>query len=175
MSTQKSERANRSNVPLLVGGLLIAASSTPGTTSGGVSSADGSIRTFESQGQQHIQPGETHPAYNSNPPTSGWHYPSPAEWGIYRDILPDELVVHNLEHGGIWISYRDSTDTVVIQQLETIANSYPSHIIVTYRPVNDTAIAVAAWGHLLVLDTVDEPQIRNFIDLYRMRGPENVP
>ena len=29
---------------------------------------------FASQGQAHIAFGSKHPEYNSNPPTSGWHY-----------------------------------------------------------------------------------------------------
>src|ERR1700733_10453690 len=64
-------------------------------------------QTFENQGQTHITEGSTdHPTYNSNPPTSGWHWPSPAAWGVYPNGQPDERLVHNLEHGGIWISYK---------------------------------------------------------------------
>lgn len=133
-----------------------------------------SSKSFPSQGQQHIQPGEAHPAYNSNPPTSGWHYPQPANWGIYRETLLDETVIHNLEHGGIWISYRDTDDQKTIQELEDIARRYPDHVILTYRPANDSSIAVAGWGRLLTLDSVDSQQIYNFINRYRLHGPENV-
>src|SRR3990167_4512427 len=57
---------------------------------------------FENQGQAHIKNGESHPPYNSNPPTSGWHYVLPANWGVYAKPLADEQAIHNLEHGGIW-------------------------------------------------------------------------
>lgn len=57
------------------------------------------------QGQDHIAEGNTHPAYNSNPPTSGWHYGQPASWGAHDHELADEQLVHNLEHGGVWIAY----------------------------------------------------------------------
>ena len=57
------------------------------------------------QGAQHISVGAVHAPYNSNPPTSGPHYAQPAAWGVYGSELLDEQVIHNLEHGGVWISY----------------------------------------------------------------------
>ena len=129
---------------------------------------------YPSLGQTHIADGSSHPPYNSNPPTSGWHYATPANWGIYHATLPDETLVHNLEHGGIWLSYRDANDTQTIAQLDAIVNQFPDHVILTYRPTDDKAIAVAAWGHLLNLDTADSKLILDFINRYIRQGPENV-
>ena len=43
-----------------------------------------------------------HGPYNSNPPTSGWHYGGgTAPWGVQTQPVADELSVHNLEHGGV--------------------------------------------------------------------------
>lgn len=125
------------------------------------------------QGAEHVNRGETHPSYNSNPPTSGWHYERPATVGVYREVLSDEALVHNLEHGEIWISYRDADDEETIRQLEDIVSRYTGGVILTYRPQNDAPIAVAAWGRLLTMDTVDSGQIHNFIARYRYKGPEN--
>lgn len=127
------------------------------------------------QGRAHIGPGAPHPAYNSNPPTSGWHYPTAARWGFYNDELPDELLVHNLEHGGIWISFKDSGDTDVVDALAALARSYRSKVIVTHRPKNDHRVAVAAWGHLMMLDRFDRDAIVDFIDRFKNKGPEFVP
>ena len=132
------------------------------------------LEDFPSLGQEHIANGATHPAYNSNPPTSGWHYASPAAWGIYNQTFPDEVLVHNLEHGGIWLSYRDTNDQQTIRQLTEIARQYPDHVILSYRPTNDRQIAVAAWGHLLKLDAVDNRVILDFINRYIRQGPESV-
>src|SRR3989338_5338229 len=62
---------------------------------------------FPIQGRDHIAVGAQHEPYRSNPPTSGSHYAQPADWGVYEQELPDEQLIHNLEHGGIWISYKD--------------------------------------------------------------------
>lgn len=128
------------------------------------------IPTLESP---HVQHGEQHPPYDSNPPTSGPHFAQPPNWGNYPEGLSDEALIHSLEHGGIWISYRDRNPEI-IQQLEDIARRYSSHVILTYRPTDDSPIAVAAWGRLLKLDKVDSGQIYNFIARYRFKGPENV-
>lgn len=124
------------------------------------------------QVSQHFGPAEAHPPYDSNPPTSGPHFPGPPQWGTYRAIFPDEKIIHNLEHGGVWISYRDISDPDQVHQLEAIAGRYPNLIILTYRPANDAPIAVSAWGRLLTLDRVDAAQINNFFLRYSGKGPE---
>ncbi len=127
------------------------------------------------QGRVHISQGESHPPYNSNPPTSGWHLPAPAPWGFYPSELPDELVVHNLEHGGIWISYKEPNNTQLVDKLEALSKQFPKKVIISLRRKNDSRIAVAAWDRLLKLDAYDEKQILAFIYAFRNRGPEDVP
>src|SRR3989344_6200472 len=70
------------------------------------------------QGRFHIDVGAPHPAYNSNPPTSGWHYEEWESKGVYKEQQPDEGLVHNLEHGYIWISYRPNASSEIVKQLE---------------------------------------------------------
>ncbi len=130
---------------------------------------------YPNQGRDHITRGTPHPPYNSNPPTSGWHDPSPAPWGFYTNEIPDEILVHNLEHGGIWISYRDPKDQEVIDKLSELIKRFRSKVIVTQRSRNDSRIAVAAWTRLVKLNQYDEQQILDFIKAYRNRGPERVP
>ena len=68
----------------------------------------------------HITEG-SRATYNSAPPTSGDHWHIPARRGFYEEILPDELVVHNIEHGNIVISYN--------LPLESDVSAPPSSII----------------------------------------------
>ncbi|MDP3741016.1 MAG: DUF3105 domain-containing protein [bacterium] len=126
-------------------------------------------------GRNHIAVGAEHEQYNSNPPTSGSHYEQWAKWGIYEQQLPDEQLIHNLEHGGIWISYKDKDNREIFDQLKDVAEDYSIKIILTHRPENDSPIAVAAWTRLLKMDNFDEKQIRNFIKAFINKGPEQVP
>lgn len=112
-------------------------------------------------GQQHVPVG-TNVDYTSNPPTSGDHWPKPAPWGVYGSPLPDEELVHNLEHGGIWISYT-GIDAATRRRLEALARKYQQAVILTPRPQNDAKIAVASWGRLMELSSYDEGRIVAFI------------
>lgn len=132
---------------------------------------------FEARSREHIPVGAVHPEYNSNPPTGGWHYDQPAQTGIYDKELPDEQLIHNLEHSHIWIAYRPDLPPDQIEKLAEIAKDYGSRIIMTQRAANDSPIALVAWQYLLKLDSVEEKQVRSFISTHRnIAGPErNVP
>jgi len=129
-------------------------------------------QTYEIQSREHIEVGASPPAYNSNPPTGGWHYADPADIGFYTSQLPDEQLVHNLEHGQIWISFRDADDQAAIDVLRDVQGRQPGTVIVTHRPENPARIAVASWGQLLLLDEPDVNQMAAFITRYKNRAPE---
>jgi Protein of unknown function (DUF3105) len=130
------------------------------------------IQTFPNQGQTHLSPGGKYTQYNSTPPTSGPHDPSPAPCGVTSQPIPNEVQVHDLEHGVIMVQYRPGLDQAQVQALERLGRSYSSHVIVAPYPGLNTPIAVTAWTRLMTLDRADEGKIRRFIDLYRQRGPE---
>src|SRR3990167_7267624 len=61
-----------------------------------------------SQGATHVARGQSHSSYNSNPPTSGWHWgDGVAGPGIKDEPVPDELVLHSMEHGAAVVWYKD--------------------------------------------------------------------
>ena len=99
-------------------------------------------QAFADQGREHIAIGASHLHYNSNPPTSGPHYLQPAPWGIYQHELPDEALVHNLEHGGIWISY-NNIDQATKQEIEALAKQHADKMIFTPRARDDAKIVLA--------------------------------
>lgn len=123
------------------------------------------------QGQEHVQAG-TDVDYSSNPPTSGAHWPQPSEWTIYPRPVPDEMLVHNLEHGGIWISHK-GIDAATRQKLEALAAKYPQAVVLSPRPQNDeSGIALASWGRLQKLTAYDEGRIVAFISANVNKSPE---
>jgi len=66
--------------------------------------ADLQATTLKELGRNHITDiaGQQ---YNSNPPTSGSHFPLWAKRGVYATPLSDGYLIHSLEHGYIIISY----------------------------------------------------------------------
>ena len=141
----------------------------------------------------HVGPEETHPAYNSNPATSGWHYNFPARWGIHDEVLPDETLVHNLEHGGIRLHYNcpDGCSELLAQlagfavrsdgdwldqyiedlveagqtgSLNRARNIEGNYkVVLSPYPDMDTTIALAAWTYLDAFNEFDADRIIDFI------------
>jgi hypothetical protein len=130
---------------------------------------------IEVLGQNHIQDGTAFNGYNSNPPTSGNHYASPAPARFYDRELPDEQVIHNLEHGHVWITYKPNLSGEIIDMLKDFSGG---NVIVTPRSKNDADIALAAWGRLdkfnLEAGGFDKQRIKDFISRYQNKGPERV-
>lgn len=128
------------------------------------------------QGRTHIKAGEAHPTYNSNPPTSGWHYDDPVAWGTYKDEQIEERLVHNLEHGGVVIQYKPTLDPATIAKLEELKKSkFECKLIVAPFSKLDKNIALSAWRRLYKSDTLDEQTLKEFIKQYHDRAPESVP
>tara|TARA_B100000508_G_scaffold4874_2_gene3873 strand:+ start:3226 stop:3852 length:627 start_codon:yes stop_codon:yes gene_type:complete len=123
-------------------------------------------------GRDHVNVGDEHPGYNSNPPTSGAHA-GPAPWGFSENEIFDENAIHNLEHGGIWISYKDLDDDSV-DTLRKIARENSLSVVIAPRASNDSSVAIASWGRLMKMDTVDEQAITEFIRKNKNKSPEKL-
>ncbi|MFQ5794557.1 MAG: DUF3105 domain-containing protein [Candidatus Bipolaricaulia bacterium] len=125
------------------------------------------------QGFQHIGQGQSHPPYNSVPATSGWHYPFTAPWGVHHQPVPDEVQVHNLEHGGIMVQYRPGIADWIVDELRSFTQRNCRLIVAPY-PGLDHDIALTAWGRIDKFDEFDRDRIEAFIQAYRNQGPEQV-
>lgn len=135
-------------------------------------------KAIPDEGRTHLSEG-TNIEYQSNPPTSGSHWGEPLADGIYSTEKPDEAVVHSLEHGRVWVSYKPSVPEQTRKALEELLKRYNGTVL-TPRPANDTDIALAAWNRLDTFDlnpdgTFDEQRITDFINRWRNKGPEFVP
>lgn len=82
-------------------------------------------------------------------------------------------MVHNLEHGGIWITYKNVSDSTR-SQLQQLATDYPKSVIITPRSANDAPLAVASWGQLMTLQSFDWDRIVEFIEKNRNHSPEPI-
>ncbi len=114
--------------------------------------------------------------YNTIPPTSGRHWDAWSDCGFYNYPLPDELLVHNLEHGNIVISY-NLADDVEVAELRAAVSAVPLAakfaIVRRYPRLPPGMVALAAWGALDRMLGVDAGRIAGFFEQYPgTAGPE---
>ncbi len=121
-------------------------------------------------------------AYPSYPPTSGAHSEVPTSWGFHTEPVVDELAVHNLEHGGVVISYNNiSPDDQ--SKLRSLLTSYPrdryGEVKLVIRPYDKIAvgtIVLTAWNWIDELPGgYDDARIRAFMDAHLNKCCESVP
>ena len=123
----------------------------------------------------HISENGLLPTYNSNPPTSGPHYGQVASSGFRTKNIPDQNIIHNLEHGDVWIAYRPGLSDEIKNELKQFDGQ---KVIITPRLKNDMDIALVAWGRLDTFnikdDTLEKQRITDFIARYANKGPEKI-
>ena len=165
---------NARALPLALAALLVA----------GVLAApaqDGPGRKLPDRGQEHVPQG-TKITYQEYPPSSGKHWPVWAPWGIYRDAVPEEVFVHNLEHGGIVILYNCATPCPdLVRQLDETWAALPKSkfghvkVVVSPNPRVKGRLALLAWTRIDDLDRFDRDRILRFVQAWQDKGPEDVP
>ena len=142
---------------------------------------DGPIRTAIMPSREHFAPDlrihDLAPGgYSTVPPTSGRHWDTWAACGFYSYPLPDELLVHNLEHGNIIVSYNLADDAEVDALRRAVASiplAAEFAVVRRYPALPEGMVALAAWGVLDRMMGVDARRITRFFDDYPGNtGPE---
>jgi hypothetical protein len=137
----------------------------------------------EIEGAQHEERTFTEADYNTNPPTSGNHFPSWSDDGVYPTGSTPPLgeLVHTLEHGRIDVQYKPGTPQETVDQLNALLADMEDgyHLLLFENSTNmDAAVAATAWGHSLTCPEMNDQvfdAIRTFRNEYIDQGPENVP
>ena len=131
--------------------------------------------TRPSMGAQHVEELQPDFEYNTEPATSGPHFPAPAIWNIYDQPVDEIRLVHNLEHGGVIVQYGDDVPEQDVNAIVSWYRPEANGIIVAPRPDLGAEIALTAWTHLLTCPGFDEAAFTKFREDYRFKGPEAFP
>ena len=123
-------------------------------------------------GRDHVESGEA-VAYATATPTSGTHAASSPRCGVFAQQMPAEFAVHSLEHGAVVIWYRPSLAIEEISGLEAVVNRFDDRVILSPNADLSQPVVATAWNRLKAYDGAD-PELEQFIETYRNRGPESV-
>jgi len=142
------------------------------------------LKTARATSRQHVTSLTAKIKYNTDPPSNGKHYYSPAIWDFYTSPANPVQVVHNEEHGGVILWWGNKVPSSTIDQLRAFYTSSPNGMLGTPLASLGSKVAITAWtappaglgeGHVAVCPTFDEKAFKVFRDACRGRGLERYP
>ena len=125
--------------------------------------------------------------WNTDPPTSGPHFGQTIIYGSYRDPIDIGRVLHNLEHGAVYILFGDKVPEATITQLQEFYSGHESGTVLAPYAKLGKKIAIGAWvvpglpeasndrgsGVLATCTKFDEAAFSSFFDAFQFKGPES--
>lgn len=143
----------------------------------GVSAAEANcsdVENYEQVSREHIDVGAEHGPYNSEPGTSGPHYEVPANTGFYAEELPQEQLIHNMEHGQIILWYSPELPPTTVDQIESLVDKQAqATVAVPYPDIEaPNEIVVTAWTASMTCEKISEAAINEFRKEFQGNSPE---
>ncbi|MBE2196804.1 MAG: DUF3105 domain-containing protein [Anaerolinea sp.] len=105
------------------------------------------------------------------PPMGGLHNPTWQNCGVYDTPIQNDLAVHSLEHGAVWITYRPELPTEQIERLRDITRGGSHRLLSPYLGLA-SPIVVTAWGYQLQIEDAYDSRLIDFISNYE-QGPQS--
>ena len=145
------------------------------------------VKAAKSSDHSILTPEGTSKNWNTSSPTNGSHYQGAAIWGAYTEPLQQAQVVHNLEHGGIFIQYGNDVPQATIDELKGFYDRYRNGTLLAPLPSLGSKIALGVWvtssasqadkgvAHLAKCTRFDDDAFTAFFDAYQFKGPERLP
>jgi hypothetical protein len=152
---------------LALAGLALLGWLVVGAARGGRGGPPDGVVSFANLSQNHTQGAV---AYEQTPPVGGEHAPAWQNCGYYDAPIRNELGVHSLEHGAVWITYRPDLPGQDVDRLRQLPRGQ-THVLVTPFPDLPSPVVASAWGRQLQLESADDPRIEQFIRAFQ-KGPQ---
>ncbi|HZG97054.1 MAG TPA: DUF3105 domain-containing protein [Nocardioidaceae bacterium] len=120
------------------------------------------VQEFETPSNEHV---EIEVDYPESPPVGGDHNPVWLNCGVYTEPVPEENVVHSLEHGAVWLTYQPDLDEDQVATLEDFAAD-EDYLVVSPYEGQESPVVATAWGLQLELESTDDPRLAVFVEKY---------
>jgi hypothetical protein len=122
------------------------------------------VQTFDYVGAQHTTDPVT---YAQTPPAGGPHDPVWQDCGDYPQPLRNENVVHSLEHGTVWVTYRPDLAPADVAKLQSALDAVKDgKTILSPYPDLPAPAVITVWNAQLDLKGADDPRLATFISVY---------
>ena len=112
--------------------------------------------------------------YETKPPTGGDHFPYWQNCDFYTEPLIDEVAVHSLEHGAVWVTYKPDIDEATLDAIKEKTAS-DTHLMASPYPGLESPIVLSAWERQITVQVWEDPAVDAFIHRYRGRRSPTAP
>lgn len=125
------------------------------------------VEVFDDLTRNHVQ---VPVDYAVTPPAGGDHNPVWQNCGAYAEPVEDEMAVHSLEHGAVWLAYREDLPADQVDALKDAVADQPYALLAPY-PGLESPVVLSAWGAQLRVEDAQDPRIPVFLEKY-LQGPQ---
>jgi hypothetical protein len=161
-----------------------------------IEAAGCTLQSVKAQPGRHSLTPDGKGKWNTDPPTSGPHFgfnPNGSVgtviWGAYDEPVQLARVIHNLEHGGVYIFYGDEVADATVDRLRVFYDDHRNGTVLAPYPKLGDEIALGAWvtdnetgsesaggkGQLAKCSTFDDDAFSMFFSAFQFNGPERFP
>jgi hypothetical protein len=102
--------------------------------------------------------------YVTSPPVGGAHNATPQNCSgdVYDAPIANEHAVHSLEHGAVWVTYKQGLAADQVADLAKKVQGKDYMFMSPYAGL-DKNVSVQVWGYQLKTDDVNDPRIDEFV------------
>ncbi len=168
---------------------LLGAGGTPSPDDirGDLEAAGCTFQAVEAMPAKHSLQPDGRAKWNTDPPTSGPHFgfnangtPGTVIFGSYTEPVQPARLVHNLEHGGVFVLYGDDVSDETIAELQGFYDDHKNGTVLAPYPKLGDKIALGAWvrdgeeetAYLAKCGSFDRGAFAAFLAGFQFRGPE---
>ena len=112
--------------------------------------------------------------YTTRPPTGGDHFPAWQNCMFYTLPVKDTVAVHSLEHGAVWIAYRDDIDATTLASIKSRVEA-ETHLLASPYPNLPSPLVLTAWERYMPVNSWSDPLVNQFIRTYMGRRSPTAP
>ena len=105
------------------------------------------------------------------PPAFGAHFVQWQNCGIYDQPVELGNALHSLEHGAVWLTYRPDLPATEVSDLQALVRGH-GYVLMSPYENQTTDVILTAWGVQLIIESLPDERIAQFIAEYE-QGPQN--
>lgn len=109
------------------------------------------------------------------PPAGGNHKPTWQNCGFYDEAVDTGAAVHSLEHGAVWLTYRQDLSATDLDLLRRISASRAKVLISRWDGSLSTPLLASAWGAQQPMTSASDPGLEAFLRQFEgaLSSPEH--